>query len=66
MTAFILGMREEYIASQVDEAGKVFVVSHDWGSIIGYRLASEAPQLADRFIISCAVYVWEKSTITYS
>ncbi|OCK95060.1 alpha/beta-hydrolase [Cenococcum geophilum 1.58] len=56
MTAFILGMREEYIASQVEEAGKVFVVSHDWGSIIGYRLASEAPQLADRFIISCAVY----------
>ncbi|OCL12390.1 abhydrolase domain-containing protein 9 [Glonium stellatum] len=56
MTAFILGMREEYITSRGDGAGKVFVVSHDWGSIIGYRLASEASQLADRFIISCAVY----------
>ncbi|KAF4308204.1 alpha beta hydrolase [Botryosphaeria dothidea] len=38
-----------------DERGRVVVVSHDWGSVIASRLASEAPQLADHFVLTSAV-----------
>ncbi|EEH44183.1 uncharacterized protein PADG_00472 [Paracoccidioides brasiliensis Pb18] len=31
---------------------KVILVAHDWGAVIGFRLASEAPQLVDRFILT--------------
>ena len=53
IAAFILGIREKHHA----EGAKVALVTHDWGGIIGARLASEAPQLADRFIIMSAVLV---------
>ncbi|KAF2680299.1 alpha/beta-hydrolase [Lentithecium fluviatile CBS 122367] len=51
MTEFILGMREQYL----HEEAKLVVVSHDWGGVIATRLASEASQLADRFVIASAV-----------
>ncbi|KAF2503318.1 putative alpha/beta fold family hydrolase [Lophium mytilinum] len=50
--SFIIGMRDQY---PIQNGGRVLVVSHDWGSIIAFRLASEAPQIADRFIISSAI-----------
>lgn len=50
VTEFILYIREQHL----QPGGKALVVSHDWGGIIAARLASEAPQLADRFIISSA------------
>jgi pimeloyl-ACP methyl ester carboxylesterase len=53
MTEFILGMREKYLK----EDAKLVIVSHDWGAIIAARLASEANQLADRFIISSGIIV---------
>lgn len=31
---------------------KVVIVGHDWGCVLAMRLASEAPQLADRFILT--------------
>jgi pimeloyl-ACP methyl ester carboxylesterase len=31
---------------------RVIIVSHDWGCVLATRLAAEAPQLADRFILS--------------
>jgi pimeloyl-ACP methyl ester carboxylesterase len=53
MTEFILKMREQYAAPDASgKIGPVVIVSHDWGSIVAFRLASEAPNLADRFIIS--------------
>ncbi|EON63419.1 hypothetical protein W97_02646 [Coniosporium apollinis CBS 100218] len=55
ITAFILCMREEYTGEaqgSPTERGKVIIVSHDWGAAIAFRLAAEAPQLADRFITS--------------
>ncbi|KAF1979357.1 alpha/beta-hydrolase [Bimuria novae-zelandiae CBS 107.79] len=48
MTEFILGMREKYL----QEEARLVVVTHDWGSAIAARLASEAPQLADRWVIT--------------
>ncbi|KAF2199530.1 alpha/beta-hydrolase [Delitschia confertaspora ATCC 74209] len=51
ITKFVLSMRREYL--QAD--GKVLIVAHDWGGIIAARLASEASQLVDRFIIAGAV-----------
>ncbi|KAJ4304732.1 hypothetical protein N0V90_000259 [Kalmusia sp. IMI 367209] len=51
ITEFLLGMRENYLK----EGAKFVVVSHDWGAVIAARLASEAPQLADRFIITSAL-----------
>lgn len=57
ISAFILGMREEYAADEGEHPRRVIVVSHDWGSIIAFRLAAEAPQLADRFIAASAIIV---------
>jgi len=39
------------------EKGRCVVVSHDWGAAIAIRLASEAGQLADRWIISNTIHV---------
>jgi pimeloyl-ACP methyl ester carboxylesterase len=57
MTEFILGMRERHPGIDGDGERKVFIVAHDWGSIVAFRLAAEAPQLADRFVITSAVLV---------
>lgn len=51
MTEFILGIREGYL----QEEAKLVVVSHDWGGVITARLASEAHQVADRFVVTSAV-----------
>jgi pimeloyl-ACP methyl ester carboxylesterase len=48
MTEFILDMRKQYL--QADR--KVVVVTHDWGALIGARLASEASQLAEHWVIT--------------
>ena len=53
LTVFILGMREQYLG----EGGKVVMVTHDWGAILSTRLASEAKELADRWIICSAIIV---------
>lgn len=57
MTEFILDMRKQYL--QADR--KLVIATHDWGALIGARLASEASQLADRWIITSGMLV---STIT--
>lgn len=63
VTEFVIGMRKLYgIDTELDTASMgakpgVIIVGHDWGCIIGSRLASEAPQLADRFILSNAPIV---------
>ncbi|KAF1996528.1 alpha/beta-hydrolase [Amniculicola lignicola CBS 123094] len=51
MTGFIVSIREQYL----EEGGKLVMVTHDWGSIVGARLASEAKELADRWILTSAV-----------
>ncbi|KAF2634873.1 alpha/beta-hydrolase [Massarina eburnea CBS 473.64] len=50
LTDFILAMRTRFLK----EEAKMVVVSHDWGGLIAARLASEANQLADRFVIASA------------
>jgi len=55
---FVTKMREMY--ASYDENGQqapVIIVAHDWGACIGFRLASEAPILADRFILSNSFHV---------
>jgi len=53
MAEFILNMREKYLQTEA----KMVVVSHDWGAIVSARLASEAAQLADHWIIAGALIV---------
>lgn len=53
MSYFILEMREKYLKA----GGRVVMVTHDWGAIIGARLAAEAPELADRWILTSALLV---------
>jgi pimeloyl-ACP methyl ester carboxylesterase len=48
MTEFILDMRKQYL--QADK--RVVVVTHDWGALVGARLASEASQLAEHWVIT--------------
>jgi len=59
ITEFILAMREEHeeAASDDNKNFNTIVVAHDWGCVIGFRLAAEAPQLADRFILSNGPHV---------
>jgi pimeloyl-ACP methyl ester carboxylesterase len=49
LSEFIMKMRETYLS---ESPGPVVIVGHDWGALIGFRLASEASVLADRFILS--------------
>ncbi|OJD36308.1 alpha beta hydrolase [Diplodia corticola] len=66
VAGFVLGMREKYgvdgsgeeggaVGGALDERGQVVLVSHDWGGAVAGRLASEAPQLADHFVIMSIV-----------
>jgi pimeloyl-ACP methyl ester carboxylesterase len=64
LTEFIIAMRERYLGTNnagsgqgEDAIDKVFIVGHDWGCILGYRLAAEAPSLAHRFILTNAPHV---------
>ena len=63
MSSFIVGMRKRYAArmehveSAKNEADKLIIVSHDWGAIIAYRLAAEAPWLANRYIMINSILV---------
>lgn len=69
ISQFVLAMRDKYIHAGGDspvEKGRVILVAHDWGGILAFRLASEAPQLADRFIIAAAVHVHVHSTPTHA
>jgi len=40
-----------------EEIGRVLVIGHDWGATIAYRLAAQAPQIADRFILINSMFV---------
>ncbi|EAS32885.2 alpha/beta hydrolase [Coccidioides immitis RS] len=54
LTEFIISLREECGVDSPDNehrSRKVFIVAHDWGGLLAFRLAAEAPQVADRFII---------------
>lgn len=59
ITEFILAIREEHGDSMAggNRDFSTVIVAHDWGCVIGYRLAAEAPQLADRFILSNGPHV---------
>lgn len=48
MSEFMIYIRSQY----VQEGKKTVAVAHDWGAIISARLASEAPVLADHWIIT--------------
>ncbi|KAI9654211.1 MAG: hypothetical protein M1821_006739 [Bathelium mastoideum] len=54
MVEFILAMRGRYL-SENDPGSKALIAGHDWGAVIAYRLAAEAPQLASRLIVSNSV-----------
>ena len=56
VTEYILKMREQYLSPEESNA-RVIVAAHDWGALIAFRLAAEAPQLADRFILSNSIHV---------
>lgn len=63
VTSFVLAMRERFLPNGdgsvglLEERGQVVLVSHDWGGVVASRLASEAPQLADHYVITSAVLV---------
>jgi len=48
LSEFIVGIREQFL----QQGKKTVVVTHDWGAVIGARLASEAHVLADHWIIT--------------
>ena len=57
LTEFIVAMREKHLSAETSSMNKVFIVGHDWGCVVGFRLAAEAACLADRFILSNAPHV---------
>ncbi|KAJ8110204.1 hypothetical protein OPT61_g6896 [Boeremia exigua] len=48
---FIIGVRKQFL----QDNRRCVVVSHDWGALICARLASEAGELADRWIITSGI-----------
>jgi hypothetical protein len=64
LTEFIVAMRELHMERQdcgnldghADKLAhgrpQLYIVGHDWGCALGFRLAAEAPALADRFILT--------------
>ena len=57
LTEFVVAMRDKYIAAETFEETSTFIVGHDWGCVLGFRLAAEASSLADRFILTNAPHV---------
>lgn len=59
LTEFILTLRAAYGIDTAEEINKrkVVIVAHDWGCVLAMLLAAEAPDLADRFILSNGVLV---------
>ncbi|KAL4927948.1 uncharacterized protein BDV17DRAFT_282196 [Aspergillus undulatus] len=54
LTEFIIAMRTKYgiDSSTAISQQRTIVVGHDWGCVLSLRLAADAPQLADRFILT--------------
>jgi pimeloyl-ACP methyl ester carboxylesterase len=58
LAEFSIKMRDRYLLTDDSASttnisrGPVVLVAHDWGATIAFRLAAEAPGLADRFVIS--------------
>lgn len=59
ITEFIIGARQQFL----QEDGRCVVVSHDWGALICARLASEASELADHWIITSGIIVSYQSRL---
>ena len=59
LTEFTIKMRDRFLLAeeQGNTRGPVIFVAHDWGATVGFRLASEAPSLADRWILSNSFHV---------
>ena len=66
LTEFVVAMREQYIPPDESETTSTFIVGHDWGCALGFRLAAEAPCLADRFILTNAPHVSLRSRLIMS
>lgn len=59
VSEFIVAMKEEHeeAAGPDHKDFNTIIIGHDWGCLVGYRLAAEAPALADRFILSNGPHV---------
>jgi len=58
LTEAILAIRKIYDFQTAEaHSKKLHIVAHDWGCLLSFQLAAEAPQLADRFIMSNAPFV---------
>ena len=53
---FVIAMRGRYLPQSHQES-KIVIAGHDWGAIVAFRLAVEAPQLADHFLVCNSVLV---------
>ncbi|KAL2822518.1 hypothetical protein BJX63DRAFT_417584 [Aspergillus granulosus] len=54
LTEFIIAMRTKYgiDGDTKTHQQRTIIVAHDWGCVLSLRLATDAPQLADRFIVT--------------
>ncbi|KKK14704.1 hypothetical protein P175DRAFT_0516243 [Aspergillus ochraceoroseus IBT 24754] len=54
LTEFIIAVRAKYGIDGTNgtRQQRTIIVGHDWGCLISMRLAADAPQLADRFILT--------------
>lgn len=51
---FVIAVRTKYGIDTNDASGlnRTVIIGHDWGCVLAMRLAAEAPELADRFILT--------------
>ncbi|KAL4997289.1 hypothetical protein BDV10DRAFT_195192 [Aspergillus recurvatus] len=59
LTEFITAIRTKYgiDSPTATRQQRTIIVGHDWGCVLAMRLAAEAPQLADRFILTNGPFI---------
>jgi pimeloyl-ACP methyl ester carboxylesterase len=53
----IVELKHRYLDLDADEAARCILVGHDWGGVVGYRLAAESKGLIDEFVAVNSIYV---------
>ena len=66
----IIELKKRYTSSSTDnnvaKSARCVLVGHDWGGLITYRVAAEAPGLVDRVVVLNSAYVGGFQFVPYN
>jgi pimeloyl-ACP methyl ester carboxylesterase len=53
----IIELKRRYLKSVPEDIARCILVGHDWGGVVGYRIAAESTGLIDEFVAVNSIYV---------